>query len=95
MYKAGKESENMDQEKVGKFISACRKEKHLTQEQLGEILGVSPKSISRWENGKTMPDYSLLNLLCETLEITINEFYYGEKINDFGLLMRLTGGHFS
>ena len=44
----------MDQEKIGKFISQCRKEKKLTQAQLAEKLNVSDKSISRWENGKTM-----------------------------------------
>ena len=42
----------MDQEKIERFISECRKIKHLTQEQLGEKLGVSYKSISRWENGQ-------------------------------------------
>lgn len=46
----------MNQQEIGKFISICRKEKELTQTQLAEILGVSDKSISRWENGKTMPD---------------------------------------
>ena len=70
----------MNQVKVGKFIALCRKEKNLTQEQLGERLGVSPKSISRWENGKTMPDYTLLDSLCGVLGITINEFYYGERM---------------
>ena len=46
----------MNQEKIGSFISTLRKEKQLTQEQLGEKLGVSQKSISRWETGKNMPD---------------------------------------
>jgi len=72
----------MDQEKVGKFIAERRKAKNLTQEQLAEIVGVSSRSISRWENGKTMPDYALLSLLCDTLQITINEFYYGEKMQN-------------
>ena len=43
----------MDQEKIGKFISELRKEKNLTQEQLAEKMGVTDKSISRWENGKS------------------------------------------
>ncbi len=47
----------MNQERIGKFIATCRKEKNLTQEELAEKLGVTSKSISRWENGKTMPDY--------------------------------------
>ena len=70
----------MNQEKIGKFIAECRKEKNLTQEQLSEILGVSSKSVSRWENGKTLPDYTILDSLCNALEISINEFYYGEKM---------------
>lgn len=72
----------MNQEKVGKFISECRKKKNLTQEQLGEILGISSKSISRWENGITMPDYSILDSLCKTFNITINELYYGKRIEN-------------
>ena len=70
----------MNQEKIGKFIAECRKEKNLTQEQLSEILGVSSKSVSRWENGKTLPDYTVLDSLCNALGISINEFYYGEKM---------------
>ena len=49
----------MDTKKIGKFISENRKRKGLTQEQLGNILGVSNKTISRWENGNYMPDLSL------------------------------------
>ena len=48
----------MDTKKIGKFISENRKRKGLTQEQLGNILGVSNKTISRWENGNNMPDLS-------------------------------------
>ncbi|MBO5414658.1 MAG: helix-turn-helix transcriptional regulator [Bacilli bacterium] len=70
----------MNQEKIGKFISKLRKEKKLTQEQLAEKLGVTSKSISRWENGKTMPDVSLFEPLCKELNITINELLSGEKI---------------
>lgn len=71
----------MNQEKIGKFILECRKEKGLTQEQLAEKLGVTSKSISRWENGNTMPDYSLLKDLCNKLNINVNELLSGEKIN--------------
>ena len=60
----------MDQIKIGKFIAALRKEKCLTQEQLGEKLGVTNKTISRWENGNYMPDVEMLSLLSkELLEI--------------------------
>ena len=59
----------MNQEKIGKFIANLRKEKKLTQEQLAEKLGVTSKSISRWENGNTMPDVSLFEPLCKELNI--------------------------
>ena len=67
----------MNQEKIGVFIAKCRKDKKLTQEQLAEKLGVTNKSISRWENGKTMPDYSILKDLCNILQIDVNEFLAG------------------
>ena len=75
----------MDQIKIGKFILNSRKEKGLTQEQLAEKLSVTSKSISRWENGNTMPDYSLLKELCNELGINVNELLSGEKIkgNDY------------
>ena len=70
----------MNQEKIGKFIAKCRKEKKLTQEQLAENLSVTSKSISRWENGKTMPDVSLFKPLCDELDITINDLLSGEEV---------------
>lgn len=70
----------MNQEKIGKFIVECRKEKNLTQEQLAERIGTSSKSVSRWENGKTMPDYTIIEDLTKILDISINEFFYGERI---------------
>lgn len=70
----------MNQEQIGKFIANLRKEKELTQEQFAEKLGVNVKSVSRWENGKTMPDYSILNDLCNILDMDVNEFLSGEKI---------------
>lgn len=72
----------MNQKRIGKFILDCRKEKGLTQEQLAEKLSVTSKSISRWENGNTMPDYSLLKDLCTELDININELLSGEKIKE-------------
>lgn len=72
----------MNQKKIGMFISECRKEKKLTQEKLADILGVSNRTISKWENGNCMPDYSILPILCKTLDITINELLSGEKLND-------------
>ncbi len=58
----------MNQLMTGKFISQKRKERNLTQEQLAEKLGVSNKTVSKWETGKCMPDYSVVKELCEELE---------------------------
>ena len=72
----------MDTKKIGKFISENRKRKGLTQEQLGELLGVTNKTISRWENGNYMPDLSLLVPLSETLDISLNELLNGKYITE-------------
>lgn len=72
----------MNQEKIGLFIAKCRREKNMTQEDLAEKLGVSNKSINRWENGKTMMDISLFEPLCNELDISIIELLNGERIND-------------
>ncbi|MBE5035447.1 helix-turn-helix domain-containing protein [Gallibacter intestinalis] len=72
----------MNQQKIGKFISECRKQKGLTQAQLAEALGVSDKTISRWETGKTMPDLSFYEPLCEILDIQISELLYARKMTD-------------
>ena len=69
----------MNQLATGKFISQKRKEKNLTQAQLAEKLGVSNKTISKWETGKCMPDYSVIEVLCEELDITIAELMDGEE----------------
>ena len=72
----------MNQEKIGRLIAECRKEKRLTQSELAERLGVTDKSVSKWENGKCLPDVSLYKQLCEILGITLNEFFSGEKIQE-------------
>lgn len=69
----------MDQAKIGKLISELRKDKGLTQEQLAEKIGVTQKSVSRWETGKNMPDVSLLQLLSLELDISVSELLDGEK----------------
>lgn len=69
---------HMNQLVIGKFISLKRKQKNLTQEQLAERLGVSNKTISKWETGKCMPDYSIVKSLCEELGITVAELMDGE-----------------
>ncbi|MDY5277927.1 MAG: helix-turn-helix transcriptional regulator [Erysipelotrichaceae bacterium] len=70
----------MDQIKTGKFIATLRKEKELTQEQLGEKLGVTNKTISRWENGDYMPDIEMLSLLSKEFDVSINELISGERL---------------
>ena len=70
----------MDIIKIGKYIAENRKKKNMTQEQLAEKLGVTSKTISRWENGNYMPDISILKPLSEELGITLNDLLSGEKV---------------
>lgn len=70
----------MDTKKIGAFIAMNRKKKGYTQEQLAEKLGVTNKTISRWENGHYMPDLSLLEPLSKELDITLNELLAGKEI---------------
>ena len=72
----------MNQQATGIFIAQKRKEKNLTQEQLAEKLGVSNKTISKWETGKCMPDYAVVKSLCEELEITVAELMDGEMAQE-------------
>lgn len=72
----------MDQERIGKFIAKCRKNKKMTQQDLAEKLGVTDRAISNWENGKNMPDLSLFKPLCVILDITINDLLSGEKVKN-------------
>ena len=65
--------------KIGSFIQQLRKENNLTQEQLGEKLGISNRSISRWENGTTLPDIALMKCICEEFNISISELINGER----------------
>ncbi|MDE6276244.1 MAG: helix-turn-helix domain-containing protein [Clostridia bacterium] len=75
----------MNQLKIGEFITKKRKEKNLTQEQLAERLNVSNKTVSKWECGKCMPDYSLIEPLCKELNVTISELLNGnEEANSEG-----------
>ncbi len=69
----------MNQKQIGNFIAQKRKEKNLTQMQLAEILGVSNKTVSKWENGNCMPDYSIIKPLCKELGITVSELMDGEE----------------
>ena len=72
----------MNQEKIGRLIAECRREKKMSQVELADKLKVSDKSVSKWENGKCLPDVSLYKDLCNILGITLNEFFAGEKIKE-------------
>lgn len=70
----------MNQEKIGKFIAACRKEQGLTQAALADKLGITDRAVSKWETGKSLPDASIMIELCNLLGITVNELLTGEHI---------------
>lgn len=70
----------VDNQKIGEFIAACRKEQNLTQKQLGEKLHVSDKAVSKWEKGRSFPDISLVEPLCESLGINVSELLSGERL---------------
>ena len=70
----------MSQNNIGEFIQQSRKAKGFTQKDLGDRIGVSDKTISKWENGNSIPDTSILNELCATLDINVNELHYSEKL---------------
>lgn len=69
----------IDQIKIGSFLRVLRKEKQLTQEQLAEQFGVSSRSVSRWENGNTLPELGILVELAEYYEVDIKEIIDGER----------------
>ena len=68
----------MNQTVIGSYIAKQRREKNLTREQLAEKLGVSNKTVSKWENGRCMPDYSIIEPLCKELSVTLSELPDGE-----------------
>lgn len=68
----------MDMGKIGQYIARERKARNMTQADLAEKLGVSNKSVSKWETGKCLPGYSVVAPLCHELNITANELLNGE-----------------
>ena len=68
----------MDNDKVGRFIAKLRKKKGLTQDELGNMLGISGKSVSKWERGLNMPDISLIYKLSEVFDVDLNQLLNGE-----------------
>ena len=71
----------MNQERIGRFIAELRKEKKLTQIDLANKLGITDRAISKWENGRGLPDLSLLTPLCEILDVSINELLSGSRLD--------------
>ena len=70
----------MDMIRIGRFIAQLRRERGLTQEQLGEILGVTNKTISRWETGSYLPGVEMLQLLSKTFSVSVTELLAGERL---------------
>ena len=70
----------MDQIKIGEFIAAKRKENGLTQLQLAEKLNITDRAVSKWENGRSLPDSAIMLDLCRELGISVNDLLYGEVI---------------
>ena len=70
----------MNQEKIGKFISTLRKENGMTQQELADKLGVTDRAIGNWENGRRLPDYSIIQNLCKALDVSVNELFAGSRI---------------
>lgn len=69
----------MNQKQIGRYIAEKRRIKNLTQAQLAEQLGISDKTVSKWECGRSMPDYALIQSLCETLNISVSELIEGKE----------------
>ncbi len=70
----------MDQVKIGQFIKDCRNKNNLTQMQLAEKLGITDRAVSKWENGRAMPDSAIMLDLCKELKITVNDLLSGEVV---------------
>ena len=79
IYKKEKEKD-MNQSNIGKFIGEIRREKNMKQSELAEKIGVTSKTVSRWETGKYMPDLSLFTEISKILGVTINELLNGERL---------------
>ena len=70
----------MDQGKVGNFIAELRNAKKMTQAELGDIVGVTGKAVSRWERGLNLPDRGIINKVSEALGVTTTELLNGERV---------------
>ncbi len=72
----------LNQEKTGKFMAEMRRQQNLTQKQLAEQVGVSDKTVSKWETGRSMPDNAIIMDVCLLLNISVNELLSGEKFSE-------------
>lgn len=72
----------MDQQKIGSFLKELRQENQMTQEQLAEQMGVSRRTVSRWETGNNLPDLSMLVELADYYDVDLNEIFHGERRNE-------------
>ena len=72
----------MDQNKIGKFIAERRKSLNMTQKELAGKLGVTDRAVSKWENGRCMPDLALLQPLSRNLKVGVNDLLSGEKVSE-------------
>lgn len=72
----------MDMQKIGSFLAELRKSKNLTQDELGEQIGVTNKTVSRWENGNYLPPVEILQMLSKLYNVSINELLSGNRLDD-------------
>ncbi len=72
----------MDMKKIGTFLAELRKKSNLTQDELGEKIGVTNKTVSRWENGNYLPPVEMLQILSKLYDVSINEILNGERISE-------------
>ena len=75
----------METMKIGKFIAQLRREQHMTQETLGEVLGVTNKTISRWETGSYLPTLEMMQLLSNTFHVSVDELLQGQRRTETGV----------
>ncbi|MCR5223771.1 MAG: helix-turn-helix domain-containing protein, partial [Bacilli bacterium] len=78
----------MDQKRIGHFIAKLRKEKNLTQQELADQLYVTDRAVSHWENGRRLPDISLLKNISDILGVSVNELISGEKFKENNIIKK-------
>ncbi len=79
----------MDKKKIGQFIARKREEKQLSKSELAEKLGVSEKTVEKWESGKAMPSIELAQVLCAVLDVSISSLVAGEENKSEELVLHL------